>query len=168
MSRRGRILKFLALAVVGGIALATFVANYQREAIATQIINRLLRDQGIAATSLSIDSLGTDELSLSRLVLEHTDGTEYDLRGLSMPISFPSIRPELIRIDSLSITPGDGERQPVLPADLLRSILSLPSVAPNTAVAVGRFTWPGLPPIESLVWRAAEAEQRLDFVTQGR
>lgn len=167
MSRRGRILKFLALAIVGGIALATFVANYQREAIAREIINRLLRDAGIVATSLSIESMGTDHLALGRLVLEQRDGTEYDLRGLSMPLSFPSIRPELIRIDSIDVTPGRDEARPAGYASLLRNFLALPSVAPNTAVAIARITWPGLPPMESVVWHAAEEEQRLDFVVLG-
>jgi hypothetical protein len=167
VSRRGRILKFLALAIVGGIALATFVANYQREALAREIINRLLRDAGIVATSLSIESMGTDHLALGRLVLEQEDGTEYDLRGLSMPLSFPSMRPELIRIDSIDVTPGRNEPQPVRPASLLRNFLALPSIAPNTAVATARITWPGSPPMESVVWHAAEQEQRLDLIVLG-
>jgi len=162
-----RVVKFVTLAVLGGVALAAFVAHYQREAIAREIINRLLRDAGIVATSLSIESMGTDHLALGKLVLEQQDGTEYDLRGLSMPLSFPSIRPELIRIDSIDVTPGQDEPQPLRPASLLRTFLALPSIAPNTAVAVASINWPGLPPVESLVWHATEQEQRLDLVMLG-
>jgi len=167
VSRSGRLLRFLALAIAGGVALAALVAHYQREAIAREIINRVLRGQGIEATSLSIESLGADELRLSHLVLEQADGTTYDIRGLALPLSLPSVRPELVRIDSLAVAPGRAEPQPARPAEMLRLFLALPGVAPNTALTVARVIWPGLPPVESLVWHATEDRQRIEFSSLG-
>ena len=95
---RKLILKYLRYAAIVLIVLAILAAviHFYRESIARGIANSALQEQGITATELSIQTLGTDYIRLSYLVLEQDDGTRYEVSGLSFPLSFPSVKPETI------------------------------------------------------------------------
>ena len=77
-----RTLKYLAAGLVV-VAIAAAVIHYKRESIAREIANSALRGRGLTATDLSIDTLGTDRILLSQLVLVGDDGARYELYDLS-------------------------------------------------------------------------------------
>ena len=114
-------------------------------------------------TELSIQTLGTDYVQLSHLVLEQDDGTRYQISGLSFPLSFPSVRVEKISIAQLIMTPVDMAAAPAPLARLLQTFLQLPSSVPNTEVTVAHFTMPDAPPVDNVVWRSDHQRQHLAF-----
>jgi len=157
-------LKYLryTAAVLIFLAISAAVTQFYRESIVRGFANSALRDQGITATELSIQTLGTDYVRLSHLVLEQDDGTRYEVSGLSFPLTFPSVRPERISIEQLVLVPAATET--VLPlSQLLNSLLQLPNSVPNTEVSIARFTMPSAPPLDNIVWRSEDQRQQLTF-----
>jgi hypothetical protein len=112
--------------------LAAAIINYKREAIARGIANSALSGLGLVVTDLSIDTLATDHILLSRLILEQDDGTRYELKGLTFPLSFPSMRAETVDIDELKIIPAVSSGEPLDLSGVLRSLLALPQMVPET------------------------------------
>lgn len=146
------------------LAIFAAVTHFYRESIARGFANSALRDQGITATELSIQTLGTDYVRLSHLVLEQDDGTRYEVSGLSFPLTFPSVRPERISIEQLILEPTATETATPL-SQLLDSLLQLPDSVPNTEVSIARFTTPLAPPIDNIVWKSTGQRQQLTFST---
>ena len=157
-----KILRYAALVLVI-LAIIAGAINFYRESIALDIANSALREQGITATELSIETLGTDYVRLSYLVLEQGDGTRYEVSGLSFPLSFPSMRPESISIEKLVLIPGTVDDAPLPLAQLLQTFLQLPTSVPNTDITVSRFTMPDAPPIDAIIWQSVGPRQHLAF-----
>ncbi len=145
------------------LAILAAVIHFYRESIVREFTNSALSGKGITATELSIQTLKTDYVRLSRLVLEQDDGTRYQISGLSFPLSFPSVRAEKISIEQLVMTPADTEAGPAPLAHLLQTFLQLPGSVPNTEVTVSRFSMPDAPPVDNVVWRSADQQQHLAF-----
>ena len=152
-----------AAAVLLILAILTAVIHFYRESIAREFVNSALGEYGITVTELSIQTLETDFVRLSQLVLEQDDGTRYRITGLSFPISFPDARVEKISIEQLVVTPADTEVTPVPLARLLLAILLLPSSVPNTEVTISHYSMPDTPPIDNIVWRSTDQQQHLTF-----
>jgi len=150
----------LVLAVIGA------VIQLQREAIVRKLANAALSEQDIVATDLSIDSLGTDRIVLSKIILEQTDGTRYEISGLSFPVSFSAVRPESISIERLEIISAAGSDRPAPFSLWLRSVLRLPDDVPGTTVTISRLLMPGRPEIEDIRWYSSSQKQRLLFNVQ--
>jgi len=147
----------LILAVIGA------VIQLQREAIVRNLANAALSEQGIVATDLSIDSLGTDRIVLSKIVLEQADGTRFVIGGLSFPVNFSTARPESISIERLEIEFAAGSDRPAPFSLWLRSVLRLPDDIPDTTVTVSQLLMPGRPEIEEIRWYSSGQKQRLEF-----
>jgi len=158
-------LKYLKYAAVVLIVLAVIAAviHSYRESIALDLANSALREQGITATELSIETIGTDYVRLSYLVLEQDDGTHYEVSGLSFPVSFPSMQPESISIENLLLMPAPADDAPLPLARLLQTFLQLPVTVPNTEITVSRFSMPDAPPVDAIVWRSEGQRQHLAF-----
>lgn len=152
-----------AAAVLLILAILTAVIHFYRESIAREFANSALGEYGITVTELSIQTLKTDYIQISHLVLEQDDGTRYQVDGLSFPISFPDTRAEKISIEKLIVTPADTAALPVPLADLLLTFLLLPGSVPDTEVRVSRLTLPDMPPIDNIVWRSTDQQQHLAF-----
>lgn len=152
-----------AFAVLVLLAIIATAIHYYRESIALDFANSALREQGITATELSIETIGTDYIRLSYLVLEQDDGTRYEVSELSFPVSFPSMRPEVISIENLLLIPAPAKDAPLPFARLLETFLQLPVSVPNTEITVSRFAMPDAPPIDAIVWRSEEQRQHLAF-----
>ncbi len=163
--KQENILRYLKYAAVVLIILAILAAVifFQRDSIVRKFANSALSGQDITMTELSIQTLGTDHVRLSHLVLEHRDGTRYQISGLSIPLSFPSIRAEKISIEQLIVITDDIEAAPAPLASLLQNFLQLPDNVPNTEVTVSGFSMPEAPPIENIVWRSVDQRQHLAF-----
>jgi len=157
-----RIIKYLAWTFLV-LAIIAAVIHQQRESIARKLANAALSEQGITATELSIDTLGTDFLRLSYLFLEQEDGTRYQIFGLSFPLSFPSIRPESIAIEQVIMTPARVDAGPAPIAPMLQSFLQLPGSMPNTEITISSFAMPDAPVVENIVWRSMGQRQHLAF-----
>jgi len=157
-----RIAKYLALIFLV-LAIVAAVIHQQRESIARKIANAALSDQGITATVLSIDTLGTDQLVLSYVLLEQDDGTRYEIFGLSFPLSFPSVRPESISIEQVIMTPAHTASGPTPLARLLQSFLQLPDSVPNTEIVISSFSMPDAPTVENIVWQSVDQRQHVAF-----
>jgi hypothetical protein len=155
-------LKYAAIVLIVLAIVAAVVHSY-RESIALDFANSALREQGVTATELSIETIGTDYIRLSYLVLEQDDGTRYEVSGLSFPVSFPSIQPETISIENLVLVPAPADDAPLPLARLLQTFLQLPVSVPNTEIKVSRFTMPDVPPIDAIVWRSEGQRQHLAF-----
>ena len=145
------------------LAIVAAVIHQQRESIARRLANAALNEQGITATELSIDTLGTDFLRLSYLLLEQEDGTRYEISGLSFPLSFPSIRPESITIEQVIMTPARVDAGPAPLARLLQSFLQLPDSVPNTEIVVWSLSMPDAPTVENIVWQSVDQRQHVAF-----
>ncbi len=158
-------MKFLKVSAVILIVLGIIAASvhYHRESIIREFANSALREQQITATDLSIETLKPDFVELSHLVLEHDDGTRYEITGLSFPLSFPSVRAERISIEQLVITPSDTEAAPTPLADLLQTVLQMPDTVPNTEMSISSFLLPDVPPVENIVWRSMDQGQHATF-----
>lgn len=160
-----RYTKYAALIILA-LTIVVAVIHQQRESIARKLANAALSEQGITATELSIDTLGTDRLVLSYLLLEQDDGTRYEIFGLSFPFSFPSIRPESISIERVIMTPARVEAAPAPLARMLDGFLQLPDTVPNTEITLSSFTMPGALAVENIRWRSVDQRQHLVFNVQ--
>ena len=147
------------------LAIITIVVHTYRESIARNLANSALREQGITATELSIQSLGTDFVHLSQVVLEQDDGTRYEITGLSFPLSFPSVQPESISIEKLVLVPPKTGTDPIPFARLLQTFLDLPDSVPNTTITISNLSMPGAPDVDNMVWRSVEQAQHIVFRT---
>ena len=158
-------MKYVKYTMAVLIVLAIFVAitHFYRESIARGIVNSALRSQGITATELSIQKLATDYVRLSHVVLEQDDGTRYEIAGLSFPLTFPSVKPEKISIEQLVFVPAATPNAPPSLARLLNAFLQLPGSIPNTEISIARFSTPGTPSIENIVWISAGQRQHLSL-----
>ena len=152
-----------AAAVLLILVILTAVIHFYRESIAREFANSALGEYGITVTELSIQTLDTDYIRISHLVLEQDDGTRYQVDGLSFPISFSDARAEKISIEKLIVTPADTAALPVPLAHLLLTFLLLPGSVPNTEVRVSQLRMPDTPPIDNIVWRFTDQQQHLAF-----
>ena len=152
-----------AAAVLLILVILTAVIHFYRESIAREFANSALGEYGITVTELSIQTLDTDYIRISHLVLEQDDGTRYQVDGLSFPISFPDARAGKISIEQLIVTPADTAAVPVPLAHQLLTFLLLPGSVPDTEVRVSQLTMPDTPPIDNIVWRSTDQQQHLAF-----
>jgi hypothetical protein len=157
-----KLLKYLAI-VLFAMTIIAAVIHYKRESIALNIANSALRDQGLTATELSIDTLATDHVILSWLVLRQDDGTRYELKNISFPLSFPSFRMEMITIGEMVVVAGRVTDEPVQVSRLLQTFLDLPQSLPNTAVTLSRLVMPDLPPLHGVAWQTVGSRENLSF-----
>ncbi len=152
-----------AAAVLLILVILTTVIHFYRESIAREFANSALGEYGITVTELTIQTLDTDYIRISHLVLEQDDGTRYQVDGLSFPISFPDARAGKISIEQLTVTPADTAAVPVPLAHQLLTFLLLPGSVPDTEVRVSQLTMPDTPPIDNIVWRSTDQQQHLAF-----
>ncbi|MCI0517838.1 MAG: YdbH domain-containing protein [Woeseiaceae bacterium] len=157
-----RVLKVLA-AVLVVLAIAATVIHYKREFIAREIANSALRERGLVATDLSIDTLGTERILLSQLVLVSDDGTRYELRDVSFPLNFPSAHGNTIAIGELLLVPAKEPGEPTAISAILQTFLALPDNLPDTELSLSRISRQGSPPLVNVAWRTATDSQRLSF-----
>ncbi len=158
-----KFVKYLAIVLIV-LAIAAAVVHYKRESIVREIANTALRGQGLVATDLSIDTLGTDRILLSQLVLLGDNGTRYELRDVSFPLNFPSARGNSISIGELLLTPAETPDESRALAQMLQSFLALPQSLPDTELTLSRFSMQDLPPLQNMAWRSATDSQTLSFV----
>jgi hypothetical protein len=144
------------------LAIIAAVAHYKRESIARELANAALRGQGLVATDLSIDTLATDRIRLSRLVLLADDGTRYELNDVSFPLNFPSPEGNVISVGELVLTPPEKASATPL-STLLQTFLALPDSLPETEVTLSQFSTKDLPPLRDFAWRTSGDNQHWSF-----
>jgi hypothetical protein len=162
-----KLFKYL-LAVLIALAIVAAALHYKRETIARNIANSALRDMGLVATDLSIDTIATDHIVFSRLVLEQEDGTRYELRGLTLPIDLPNVIDKIptstrILIDEIRMIPGAERNDEMEVAEIFQSVFRLPEYLPSTIVSVGSAYAPNLPVLRNIHWQVHENRQRFFF-----
>ncbi len=157
-----KLLKYVAIVLIV-LAIVAAVIHYKRESIAREIANTALSGQGLVATDLSIDTLGTDRITFSRLVLLQDDGTRYELHDVSFPLNFPSTHGNTISIGELLITPPETTDETPALSQMLQSFLALPESLPDTEVTLSHFSMQDFPPLQEMAWRSATDSQHLSF-----
>ncbi len=159
------ILKYLKYAAVVLLILAILAAviHFYRESIAREFANAALSEQGITVTELSIQTLGTDYVQLSHLVLEQDDGTRYQISGLSFPTEFSQCP---CGKDFDRTTDHDAGKYGS------RAGAACPVAADFSSVTEQRakyrsdsrpFYDAGCPPVDNVVWRSEHQRQHLAF-----
>ena len=148
----------LLLAAVAAIGIYLY-----RDSIARNVANSVLKDYDLAVTSLSIDSIGTDNIYFNELVLEQSSGTKIRVTGIALPTTTLEAQPHLLKVDQLELIPAGTSNQPAPIASILASILALPQMVPYSAVQVGRVTTGGIPPLTDVSWESTDAGQLLRF-----
>ena len=156
----------LALLLVMGCA-ALVTLHLKREALARGIVNDILAGSGYSVSTLSIARLRPDEISLSRLVLEHDDGSRYDLRDLRVPLELPDTTIRQANIGRIAIQPAPATVDPPNNAELVALGLALPRRFPDVSVTVGELEWPGWPTAETVKWRTETLSQNLSLTAAG-
>jgi len=151
------------MAVLIILAIFAAIAQYYRETIAREFVNSALSERGITATELSIQTLATDYVRLSYLVLEQDDGTRFEISGLSLPLTLSSLKPERISIEQLVLVPATTETAAPSLARLLDELLQLPGIRPNTEISIAHFTAPVAPSVDNIVWKSTDQQQELAF-----
>lgn len=158
-------MKYLKYTATGLALLAILVTatHFYRESIARKLANSVLAEFGMTATELTIQTLGTNKLELSHLVLEQDDGSRYEVSALSLPLVFSATAEKNISIGQLHITPATAASAPILLTDILQTILELPKNLPNTEVTISRILLPDIAPVENLLWQCTGQQQHLAF-----
>ena len=154
--------KTAALLLFAAAIVAVVIAYVRRETIARDVANSILSGTDVVVAELTVDTLSTKRVAFAKIVLELAGGTRVDVRGLAFPLSFPSVRPEHLSIERVTVEPAAAaDRAPY--SDTLDAVLRLPAIVPNTAVTVGELRVPGAPTVEQLVWTSADRLQRVSF-----
>ena len=157
-----RFLKYAAV-LLAIVAIIATVVYLRRDSIARDIANSVLGETDVTVIDVSLDVLATDRVEFSKIVLELASGTRIDVRGVAFPLSFPSVRPEHVSIEKITVTPADAERPPTPYTPLLATILALPQTVPSTAVTVAELAYAELPTVTEIVWASGTDLQRLSL-----
>jgi len=162
-----KVLKYTVVVVLLVLAIAAAVVHYYRESLVRTAVNAALRGLDIRATELSVQSIGTRTVRLSRLTLEQGGGTRYEIVDLAYPVSNPvsggGAGARRIEIGQLLMTLADTDAVPAPLALLLGTLLELPGSVPNTEVTIGQLATPGFPPAHDVVWRTEGKRQQLEL-----
>ena len=147
---------FIILALI-----VIFAAHINRDRIARNFADSMLRGQGIIAREISVERLDTDRVTLSRLVLEQEEGTRYVLSGLEIPLvsSASGVVEITVRQAEVYFSLSDGA-SPRL-SDWLGTVLQLPETLPNTEIIVDDVLISGMPRVENASWSSVDGQQRL-------
>ena len=147
--------------LIGLALIVIFAAHVNRDRIARNFADSMLRGQGIIASEVSVERLDTDRVTLSRVVLEQEDGTRYVLSGLEIPLrsSALSLVKIPVRRAEVHFSPSDGS--PPQLSDWLGTVLQLSDTLPNTDIVVDDVLIPGMPRVENVTWSAIDGQQSL-------
>ncbi len=156
-----KFLKWAALIVIV-VAVIAAVVQLRRDAIARGIANSILNEQGIVVTDLSVESLTPNRLVLSRLVVE-SDGTRYEIRGLTLPLGKSGTRIRRFSAESLIVTYVRAQDAPSMLSTSLQTVLDLPLSRPGLDASLARVFLPNLPELINVSWATSETGQKLSF-----
>jgi hypothetical protein len=161
-------LKYLKYMAVVLLILAVLAAAFHlyRESIVRAFANSVLSEQNIAITEIAIDSLRTDYVHLSYLVLEQDNGTRLQISGLSFPLNYSAGGHNRITADEFELVPPGTAQQPPALADILRTFLQMPDLVRNSEIAVSSVRLPGVPLINDFLWKTASDGQQLSFAIE--
>jgi len=162
-------MKFLkwALPVLLILAIIAAVLQWRRDTIALDIANRALRETNFVVVSVSVRTLAVDHIELSSIVLETPGATRYEIAGLDFPLAVQGTGPRGIRMESLVISPADGEAEAGSYTDLVRTALAMPETLANTDVRVERLTFAAVPELSGINWTTSGRGQTLALEVMG-
>jgi hypothetical protein len=152
----------LLLAIV--VVVLAAIVHIRRDSIARGIANSVFSETDIAVTELSVDSLSTDRLELSELVIESASGARYEIFGLSIPLRTSDSAIELISVDRLIVHYATSQDTETMLSTSLQTVLDLPLIDSNLEATVARLSLPNLPEMTDVVWVTRDQAQALSFV----
>jgi hypothetical protein len=158
-----KILRWAVLLAIVIAVLAT-IAHIRRDSIARGIANSVFSETDVAVTELSVDSLSTNRLELSELVIENASGARYEISGLSIPLRTSDSDIELISADRLVIHYATSRDAQAMLSSSLQTVLDLPLMQPNLEVTIAQLSLPDLPEIADIIWVTRDQIQALSFV----
>jgi hypothetical protein len=160
---RARRWKWIFLVLLILIGVAVVIATAHRDSIGREIVNRALKDGEYRVTDLSVDSLSQDQVSLSELVLERSDGSLIAIEGIALPVDIRVRRIERLSVDAVRYTPAPDSGQPQTYADLVNTVLLAHERLPDAEVSVGEIELPWLPVLIDVQWQSMTSGQTARF-----
>jgi hypothetical protein len=151
---RRYVLRAIVAILVVGLVVAVVLANRYRDSIALEVANRVLADSKITVTGVSVASIRADNVRFEALILELASGTEIRVEGITLPVNFRGFANTILRVESVIVTLGDGDAEPLQIADSLQSFLDAPAAMPGGSIVVDELRIPDLPVIRDLGWYA--------------
>jgi hypothetical protein len=140
-------LLFVALAVA-------FVVNRYRDSIALELANRVLADSQTTVTDVSVDSISAETIHFAQITVELANGSILEIEGVSLPVSFRTLRGLRLHIDSVVLIPNEADTgEPRLAAGLA-AYLDAGLRMSGTAIEIDEIVLPGTPSIRNFTWYA--------------
>ena len=161
-----KILRWAALLAIVVVVLAT-IAHIRRDSIARGIANSIFSETDVAVTDLSVDSLSTNRLELSELIIESQSGARYEIFGLSIPLRAADSAIALISADRLIVHYASSRDAQALLSTTLQTVLDLPRIRPSLEATVAQVSVPNLPELTDVIWVTRDQKQALSFVLEG-
>ena len=156
-----RIAKIL-IALVAIVAAGLLVAiHFYRDTVALEIANRALRGQDVVVTDVSVDAIGAEAVSFSKIDVETADGARIRVEGVTLPVGILGLRGERFVIDRLRIDPGSaGDEAPAVAA-ILETVLAIPQQVTGVFVDAAELSVAGYPTIVDVSWSLAASSQAI-------
>lgn len=158
-------MRFLKWAVLIALVLIVVVtALYlRRDAVARELANTLLSDSELEVIDVTVQSLGTERLEFSTLVVESLSGNRYEVSGLSVPVSVDDDELSLISADTVVVIQSVVDR--VLPAlsPSMQTVFELPGELGDYEVRIASVVVPNVPELLDVVWTTTGDNQELAF-----
>jgi hypothetical protein len=144
----------LAIALLVVALAVAFVVNRYRDSIALEVANRALSDSGMSVTDVAVESIGTDSVHFAQILLQLENGGILEIEGVSLPVSFSTLRGLRLHIDSVVLIPNEADTgEPRLAAGLA-AYLDASLRMSGTAIEIDEIVMPGTPLIRNFAWYA--------------
>ncbi len=143
------------------LTVAAIVVYAQRNQVAKQIANSVIRDLGFEATRLSISELSRGWLRLDELVVVSRQGDRYVLEGVTLP-SVPG-KGGSYSADRLRIERSDEDRAAAAFGNLIDIVVNLPEALANTDIKISELQATDSLTLKNAAWSAAGSTQTVSF-----
>ena len=151
----------LAIALLVVALAITFIANRYRDSIALELANRVLADSQTTVTDVSVDSISAESIHFAKIIVELENGSILEIAGVSLPVSFRTLRGLRLHVDSVVLIPNDADTGDPRLAAGLAAFLDAGLRMSGTTIEIDEIVLPGTPLIRNLAWYADEMNPTL-------
>ncbi len=142
-------------------AAALIVANQKRNAIGKAIVARALADTGYEVTALSVATVSSSQLELSRLELRGANGSVYRVRDLVVPVRVEDFLAGPISATEVDIELAEDSSTSEPLAPMLAIVIdTLPQIG---TLRIGQLSVSELPLLKQIQVRRVDASRVLGF-----
>jgi len=143
------------------LIVAVVTIYVRRDYVATAAANHLLQPYDFEVSSLRVGSLGSSSARFANIVIVGSAGERIDAKDVLVVLGPSGERLRAVVADTMVVTLANGERQGGTIAEMVKSVLDLPTVLPNAIVQVNSLRVDEYPILNGIEWATPDGRQVL-------